>query len=57
MFTEGRSAKFRTGIMYYQHSRHTGGKKIQLRQTVEEFSSEICTCLLRKLFPLTLYMH
>jgi len=56
MFTEGRSAKFRTGIMYYQHSRHTGGKKIQLRQTFEEVSSKICVCLPTKLFPLTLYM-
>jgi len=55
-FTVGRSAKFPTGIMDYQHSSHTGGKKIQLRQTVEEVSSKIRLCLPTKLFPLTLYM-
>ena len=54
MFTEGRSAKYCTGIMDFQHSRHTGGKRIQLRQTVEEVSSKIRVCLPTKQFPLTL---
>jgi hypothetical protein len=27
MFTEGRSAKFRTGIIDFQQSSHIGGKK------------------------------
>jgi hypothetical protein len=35
MITESRNGKFRTGILDFKQSGHTGGK-IHLRQTVEE---------------------
>jgi len=40
MFTEGRNAKFRSGILDFKHSKHTGDNKIQLDQTVEEVPSK-----------------
>jgi hypothetical protein len=51
MFTEGRSAKYRTGIMDFQHSSHTGVKIIQLHQTVEEVSVKFAYVYRQNSFP------
>jgi len=56
VFRESRNSKFRRGILYFKHARHTGDKKNQLRLTVERFLVRSHIPLPTNPFPVTLCM-